>query len=442
VAYRKQFVFNVLDYGADNTGNSGTATTTTAAINSCIAAALSGSPGSKVCVYFPDGHYYINNPINCDANNVTLKGDGIGATIIETTANATIFSMGNDQAVGAATRALNEIFGMTLLYGVGSSVARTASIGILMNNCSRSTIHNIEMRGVGVGISMLGDNGWSRYSDLYIEGSSFAGNHTNSSRAGISSEPIGAGEKARAVSTGIIINNVAATGMYEASIKCVPGAGDWIFDSIQGYGTEATSACLWFDRDTAGYSDYMAASNIKFDGAGTAAVYLLTQNRGSITNVVAGGGITYTVYMNNCTNMAVAGIGLSSGGETNSVFLAGTSSLAPSISGAERITVLDNTAIKTFDFWGATRVATIQHIGSNYADPTQRDCLDILNRDVASLIRFYAGNAYRVAVTPRGLAVYNLVSYANNAAALAGGLQVGDLYVITGSDPRAVAVVI
>ena len=48
---------------------------------------------------------------------------------------------------------------------------------------------------------------------------------------------------------------------------------------------------------------------------------------------------------------------------------------------------------------------------------------------------------YRILVKPGGAAVVGLSSYANNAAAVAGGKVAGDLYLETGSDPRKVCAV-
>lgn len=70
----------------------------------------------------------------------------------------------------------------------------------------------------------------------------------------------------------------------------------------------------------------------------------------------------------------------------------------------------------------------------------------------ATNLRFCTGGAERVRVDATGLAVgktspgtrlslVGLPSYASNAAALAGGLTAGDFYVMTGTDPREIAVV-
>lgn len=74
-------VKNVLDFGADPTGNGGTATATTAAIQ---AAVDSVSGANRGVIYFPLGAYAINAPITFNYNgalSICFKGDpGSGIT--------------------------------------------------------------------------------------------------------------------------------------------------------------------------------------------------------------------------------------------------------------------------------------------------------------------------------------------------------------------------
>lgn len=69
-------VFNVMAYGADNSGSAGTQ----AAIASAISAAQSAGGG---IVYFPTGTYRIDSALTITGNGVTFMGAGMGATSIK-----------------------------------------------------------------------------------------------------------------------------------------------------------------------------------------------------------------------------------------------------------------------------------------------------------------------------------------------------------------------
>jgi hypothetical protein len=62
-------------------------------------------------------------------------------------------------------------------------------------------------------------------------------------------------------------------------------------------------------------------------------------------------------------------------------------------------------------------------------------------------IRLYTGGItsaeVRMAVSGTGqVSIYGLSDFANNAAAAGGGLAAGDLYIVTGSDPAQLAIVV
>ncbi len=110
-------VVNVLDFGADNTGNSGAATATTAAINAAIAVAagngVTGNNGNKgSTVFFPPGTYLVNDSIANTANgSVALKGSGMWCTRIRGTVTGFVI----DDALGLGTTST----GITAIEDIG-----------------------------------------------------------------------------------------------------------------------------------------------------------------------------------------------------------------------------------------------------------------------------------------------------------------------------------
>jgi len=96
-------VFNVLDYGAYRDGTNAAATT--AAIQAAFTAVGSGG-----VVYFPTGTYKLTSAgiQLLNKSNVTVQGDGMGASIIDGSAVTTVsvFTLGN---ASGTTATLNNV---------------------------------------------------------------------------------------------------------------------------------------------------------------------------------------------------------------------------------------------------------------------------------------------------------------------------------------------
>ena len=76
-------IYNIMNYGASNTGAD--SETTTKAINDAVAD-LQLQTGNKGVIYFPPGRYLINDQIDIDLSDtregITIKGDGPGVTVL------------------------------------------------------------------------------------------------------------------------------------------------------------------------------------------------------------------------------------------------------------------------------------------------------------------------------------------------------------------------
>lgn len=81
--------------------------------------------------------------------------------------------------------------------------------------------------------------------------------------------------------------------------------------------------------------------------------------------------------------------------------------------------------------------------GARFGSNTNTSLLNITNTDTTPLFRVtdYGSVGIRTQAPTAALHVVGLVAYTNNAAAVAGGLTAGAFYLVTGSDPRTVAVV-
>jgi hypothetical protein len=111
---------NVLDYGAYRDGSNATATT--AAIQAAFAAASSGG-----VVYFPTGTYKLDSTgiQLLNTSNVTVQGDGMGASIIDGSAvnGVSIFKLGNISGPATLNNVTLKDFSI-----YGSSTAATTHI--------------------------------------------------------------------------------------------------------------------------------------------------------------------------------------------------------------------------------------------------------------------------------------------------------------------------
>lgn len=61
------------------------------------------------------------------------------------------------------------------------------------------------------------------------------------------------------------------------------------------------------------------------------------------------------------------------------------------------------------------------------------------NETAATSLVVLGANGSRLYVSQRGTNIVTCASYASNAAAIAGGLVAGDLYMVSGTDPRQIA---
>lgn len=99
--------------------------------------------------------------------------------------------------------------------------------------------------------------------------------------------------------------------------------------------------------------------------------------------------------------------------------------------------------------------ATMPYYGLGYyGDPAGAEADFCVGLSGWGGLRFLTANALRMAITNTGsvgigtatptakLQVVGLASYANNAAAIAAGKTAGAMYIVTGSDPAQVAIVV
>jgi len=151
--------FNVVDYGANGSGNPADATANTTAIQ----AAINAIPSSGGELYFPSGHYYVNGELILKSN-VRVQGTQTNAVLIEQTID--------NNRVFVATDVLHvtiqnlQIKGTGLGTGIGIHFVRSArtsnylalrdleitnfgSDGIRWDEVIVSTIQNVVVNTVG-----------------------------------------------------------------------------------------------------------------------------------------------------------------------------------------------------------------------------------------------------------------------------------------------------
>ncbi|MEN3278971.1 MAG: hypothetical protein V7607_111 [Solirubrobacteraceae bacterium] len=155
-------VFNVMAYGADNTG----ATNTRTAIASAITAAQSAGGG---VVYFPAGTYRIDSGLSITANGITLMGAGIGATTIKAGSSFTTGDM----------LYFNQVrYGRVVDLTIDSTNTRTSGAGINLYGINQGgtsfaisadhIVHNVCLNNQFTGI-YINDKAFLAYVDrVYI----------------------------------------------------------------------------------------------------------------------------------------------------------------------------------------------------------------------------------------------------------------------------------
>lgn len=221
---------SVTQFGATGDG----VTDDTAAINLAIASA---SGASATTIFFPPGVYKVTSSINITRGQITLRGDGQGATVIRVAADAV--NVIKVQAAAPAT--LSNVMIADMQIDVAGGVTTTAGSGIYLENVIAATISNVTIGGHANSISILGC--FNVLVDNIVISYGFA---AHGGRSGIyvtkASAPYGS-----TVSANIFINGVTATGGGNAADSVAPGAAYGMYvDCVDG---------LWVDNSYFGYFD-------------------------------------------------------------------------------------------------------------------------------------------------------------------------------------------
>lgn len=222
---------SIKDFGAVGDGIADDTT----AINLAIA---SVSSLNAATIFFPAGVYKITGSINITRGQITLKGDGSGATVLRVAADATnAIKVQNPVAPGT----LSNIAITDIQLDVAGGVSTTSGSGIYLENVISATISNVILGGHCSSIEVKGcfnvliDNAVVSY-----------GFPSAGGRVGIyvtkASAPYG-----NTVSANIFINGVTATGGGNAADSVAPGAAYGLYvDCVDG---------LWVDNSYFGYFD-------------------------------------------------------------------------------------------------------------------------------------------------------------------------------------------
>lgn len=232
---KAQETVSVLDFGAKGDG----VTDDTAAINLAIA---SLSAKASATVLFPDGVYKVTGSINVTRGQITLKGDGMGATVIRCATNGVdIFKVRNPIAPGSLSN-----FAICDMQIDSSGYTPTGGSGLFMEKVITAIVSNVSFGNHNNSIAILG------CFNVLVDNAllSHGGLASPAGRVGIyvtkASTPYGDG-----VAANIILSGVTGTGGGDYTNVQIPGAGYGLYvDCVDG---------LWVDNCYFGYYDQASA---------------------------------------------------------------------------------------------------------------------------------------------------------------------------------------
>ncbi len=388
-----------------------------------IQAAITAAESAGGTVFIPKGIWKITSTLIVNANNVKLQGVGYNSSIIRTAENIAMLQIGDYSYTGVDDWAAGDYKYYPGVDGINfdnTSAIVTTSIGIALKGATYGSFSNLRFSGGMIGIGVYPISSWNSFHNIL--------GHGTSMKEVI--KVIGDGFSAGYNSTGNIYNLIRGVSVTEAVIY-VTGAvfGDMVITNVIGYGNAATAGIWLQSTGTQLYATKISICGLDMDGTADYGLWAQACSGIEFIGVNVGGTVTTPVLI--------------TGGTHNQAIIADNNQLAGKLGiGATPTYPLQ---VKTNEAATDSTFFVDKYLTEFATGVTLNSTNDGIsaNKPMEYRASSHVFNAGPVGIGMKAtttFAVSSLPSYPNNAAALVGGLTVGDCY-RTGGDPDTMAVV-